>query len=217
MPASARVLIVDDDPVTLAALPTTLSILVPNVGVSTCESALAGLGQLRTTDYRMILADLRMPEMDGLTFLRKVHEIRPNTPVVLMSGANEWGLAKRVLEEGAFAFVPKPIHRGQLAQAVRLAVQCSHMRDRVRFGRRHLTHLSEVLKRAQAGPSSSQIGQDARRRMEQGKRRGTASIVQIERVIGTVLEHLRSHNETLRVLEDHAHAEARSLLDSLGE
>lgn len=53
--------------------------------------------------------------------------------------------------------------------------------------------------------------------MKQGKQRGTASIVQIERVIGTVSEHLRTHNETLRSLEDQAHAEAKSLLDSLGE
>jgi len=122
MPPRASVLIVDDDPVTLAALPTTLSIHLRDVSVSTCVSGLLGLERLRAMAFGAILADLHMPGMDGLTFLHKVHEIRRHTAVVMMSGAAEWGVAKRALEEGAFAYVQKPINRGLLTQAACLAL-----------------------------------------------------------------------------------------------
>ena len=217
MPPRASVLIVDDDPATLAALPTTLSIHLPDVSVSTCVSGLLGLERLRAMDFGVILADLRMPGMDGLTFLHKVHEVRRHTAVVMMSGVTEWGIAKRALEAGAFAYVQKPINRGLLTQAVRLALHCREMRDRVKFGKRRLDRLSAVLRRAQSLPAPSEVFKVALTRTAEGHRRGTASIVQIERVIASVTHHLRSHNETLRMLEGEAQAEAKCLLDALGE
>ena len=78
---------------------------LPDVRVTTRESAITGLEALRNTTYRVLIADLRMPEMDGLTLLRQVHQVREHTPVVIMSGVTEWGLTKRVVEAGAFAFI----------------------------------------------------------------------------------------------------------------
>lgn len=144
MTSRPSVLLVDDDPATLIALPDVLTARLQDVSVTTCESAMTGLEALRDTNYRVVVADLRMPEMDGLTLLRNIRQIREHTPVVIMSGVTEWGLAKRVLAAGAFAFIQKPVERAYLAQAVQLAVQCSDMRERVMFGKRRLARLSEL-------------------------------------------------------------------------
>jgi len=69
-----------------------------------------------------------------LTLLGHVRQVREHTPVVMMSGVTEWGLTKRVVEAGAFAFIQKPFEGAQFAHTVRLAIQCSQMRERVAFG-----------------------------------------------------------------------------------
>jgi DNA-binding NtrC family response regulator len=211
------VLVVDDDPDLLVALTDMLTYRLRDVRVTTRESAITGLEALRNTNYRVMIADLRMPEMDGLTLLRHVHQVRAYTPVVIMSGVTEWGLTKRVVEAGAFAFIQKPFERGPLAQTVRLAIQCSRMRERVELGKRRLARLSEVLRRAQSSPSPSQARQHALRRMDHAVRGGNSSITRLERLITNLTEHLRPHNETLLLLEEQAHARAKRMLDTLGE
>ena len=213
----ASVLILDNDPVTRLALPEMLTTRLPDVSVRTCHSAITGLDALRDTNYRVVIADLRMPEMDGLTLLRKVRQVREYTPVVVMSGVTEWGLAKRVVEEGAFAFIQKPFERVQLAQTVRLAIQCSELREQVRFGKRRLGRLSELLRRATSSPALSPALQEALKRMEQGERHGKASIARIEAGIARVTEHLCRHNETLSVFEAQARTRTKTMLETLGE
>ena len=211
------VLIVDDDPAILVALSDMLAYRLRDVRVTTRESAITGLEALRNTNYRVLIADLRMPEMDGLTLLRKVHQVREHTPVVIMSGVTEWGLTKRVVEAGAFAFIQKPFDRVQLSQTVRLAIQCSQMRQRVMYGKIRLARLSELLRRAQSMPSSSQTVDNALRRMGEAVRCGNSSIARLERLITNLTEHLRPDNETLWLLEEQAHARAKRMLETLGE
>ena len=131
----ASVLVVDDDPTTLIALPDMLRSRLPDVTITTCDSALTGLEVLHDANYHVLLADLRMPEMDGLTLLREVRHIRQHMPVLIMSGVTEWGLAKRVIEAGAFAYVQKPVERGYVAQAVRLASSAAECKNRSDLGK----------------------------------------------------------------------------------
>jgi DNA-binding NtrC family response regulator len=217
MSFQASVLVVDDDPATLIALPDMLMSRLQDVTVTTCESALTGLEALHDTKYRVLIADLRMPEMDGLTLLRKVRHIRQYMPVLIMSGVTEWGLAKRVIEAGAFAFIQKPVERAQVAQSVRLAIQCSRMLEQVRFGKRRLARLSELLKRAHGLPCLSHHMRDAVTRMEQGQQRGTVAVAHIERVISRVTEALGKQSETLRSLQEDARTQAKIMLQALGE
>jgi DNA-binding NtrC family response regulator len=128
------VLVVDDDPAILIALSDMLTYRLRHVRVTTRQSAITGLQALRSTNYRVLITDLRMPEMDALTLLGHVRQVREHTPVVMMSGVTEWGLTKHVVEAGAFAFIQKPFEGAQFAHTVRLAIQCSQMRERVAFG-----------------------------------------------------------------------------------
>jgi DNA-binding NtrC family response regulator len=142
MASGASVLIVDDDPATLVALPDIITTRIPGASVTTYESAIMGLEALRTSDYEAVAAYVRTPEMDGLTLMCKVRQIREYTPVVVMSSITECCLAKRMLEAGAFAVIQMPFDHTELTSAIWLAVQCSKLRERVARGERLLTRLS---------------------------------------------------------------------------
>lgn len=217
MAPSASVLVVDDDPATLIALPDMLRIRLRDVSVDAHGSALTALQAFRKTNYGIVLADLRMPEMDGLTLLRKIHQVRNHTPVVMMSGVTEWGLAKRASEAGAFAFVQKPFECVHLAHTVRLAIQCSHMRERVMCGKRRLARLSNVLKRAQASSFSSQASHNAVRQLEQIESNGLYSIARVERLLIELRHRYRPVNNALARLEEQGRAETQRMLETLGE
>lgn len=67
--AIARILLVDDDPVLLQALPETLTLKLYRVLVETSLSAVEALDQIRKTEYDVILSDLKLPGLDGLQLL----------------------------------------------------------------------------------------------------------------------------------------------------
>src|SRR5207245_10516856 len=63
----ARVLIVDDEPALLQALPVALRLRMPGVTVETADSAAAALDRIAALDYDAIVTDIKMPEEDGFT------------------------------------------------------------------------------------------------------------------------------------------------------
>src|SRR5207244_4425155 len=76
----ARILIVDDDTSLLKALPEAVRLRLKGVQVDTCDSAPQALDRLRVTDYDAIVADIKMPGMDGLALLAEIRTLRPDTP-----------------------------------------------------------------------------------------------------------------------------------------
>ena len=87
-----------------------------------------------------------------------------------------WGLAKRVVEAGAFAFIQKPFERAAFAQTLRLSIQCNRTLRKVMQGKRRLAHLSELLQRAQSTSTSSQAFDRALRQMRHKVRDANNSI-----------------------------------------
>ncbi|MCB9331107.1 MAG: response regulator [Lewinellaceae bacterium] len=57
----------------------------------------------------MVLSDINMPQMDGLTFLGKVHELRPTLKVIMVSAYGDMANIRRAMNFGAYDFIPKPI------------------------------------------------------------------------------------------------------------
>ncbi|MES4784751.1 MAG: hybrid sensor histidine kinase/response regulator, partial [Nitrospiraceae bacterium] len=106
--AIARILLVDDDPVLLQALPETLTLKLYRVLVETSLSAVEALDQIRKTEYDVILSDLKLPGLDGLQLLDRIRQISPGTPVLLMTGHGDGDIGREALRRGAFAFLQKP-------------------------------------------------------------------------------------------------------------
>lgn len=74
----------------------------------------------------LVLTDIRMPGMDGLTLMNRVHEIDRDIPVILITGHGDVQLAVRAMREGAYDFVEKPFDASQLAEIVARA--CDYRR-----------------------------------------------------------------------------------------
>lgn len=64
----------------------------------------------------LVVTDIRMPGMDGLTLMNRIHEIDTDIPVVLITGHGDVQLAVRAMREGAYDFVEKPFAGSQLAE-----------------------------------------------------------------------------------------------------
>lgn len=126
----SRILIVDDDPALLEALPDSIRTRMP-VQVDTADSGARALELIAATDYDAIVTDIKMPEMDGLSLLEKVRELRPDTPTLLITGHGERDLAVRALRGGAYDFIEKPIERDHFIASLDRAIQARHLRREV--------------------------------------------------------------------------------------
>src|SRR2546423_1458698 len=127
--AAARVLIVDDDPALLQALPQTLRLRMSGVTVDTADSAVAALERISERDYDAIVTDIKMPGMDGLTLLAEILSRRPDTPTLMITGHGEYDLALQCLRGGAYDFIQKPIERDQFLTSLHRAIE-AHARNR---------------------------------------------------------------------------------------
>ena len=126
-----RVLIVDDDPALLKALPETLKLKMAMLAVDTSDSASGALARVAETDYDAIVTDIKMPGMDGLALLREIRALRPATPTLLITGHGEDDLAIRALRGGAYDFIKKPIDRDYFVSALTRAIQLRQMGQRI--------------------------------------------------------------------------------------
>jgi len=112
-----KILLVDDD----AKLSRVLALRLESEGydvvaAASGEEALARLGETRP---RFVLADLRMPGMDGIELLARIQERYPGLPVALISAQGDIPDAVRATHAGAVDFLTKPIDRDRLLDCVR--------------------------------------------------------------------------------------------------
>ncbi|TMD62590.1 MAG: hybrid sensor histidine kinase/response regulator [Chloroflexi bacterium] len=127
----STILIVDDDPALLQALPQALNLRLDGVEVQTSDSALEALKLIRDYNYDAIVSDIKMPGMDGLALLEKIGDLRPDIPTLLITGHGEHDLAVRALRGGAYDFIQKPIDRDYLVAALKRAIQAHQLRTQV--------------------------------------------------------------------------------------
>ena len=134
MTGHPTILLVDDDAALLQVLPEMLLLRLEDVVVETCNSAAEALERVAARDYDAIVTDIKMPGMDGLTLLERIHAIRPETPTILITGHGEHDLAVRALRGGAFDFIQKPIDRdyfvASLSRAIRMRAMSREIDDR---------------------------------------------------------------------------------------
>jgi signal transduction histidine kinase len=127
----ARILIVDDDPALLQALPQAITLRMQRVIVDTSDSATGALQLVRHQQYDAIVSDIKMPGMDGLALIEQLQKLCPETPALLITGHGERDLAIQALRVGAYDFIQKPIDRDYFISALRRAIQTYQMRRQI--------------------------------------------------------------------------------------
>jgi DNA-binding NarL/FixJ family response regulator len=158
-----KVLIVDDEHLMLSALRAVLERdgEIDIVGeADSGEKVFPLVGQCGPD---AVLLDVRMPGMDGLEVLERIHERYPSIAVLMLSGIDDPALVRAALERGASAFVLKQVQPRDLAAAVRQAVFGSVFRPLELARRIHgdAVELAGLSKREllQAGASNHEIAQ----------------------------------------------------------
>ncbi len=200
--SGARVLLVDDDAALLQALPEALHLRLPELVVDTCDEALEALRRIAEVDYDAIISDIKMPGMDGLALLERVHAIRPSTPTLLITGHGEHELAIQALRGGAYDFVKKPIDRDYFMASLARAVQMRQLSRQVEQQRldleRHAASLEQkVAERTLELVAANRAKDKLLRQRDQAldEARVAAERLQVlQHVTDTALTHLDLHN-----------------------
>ncbi len=141
-----RILTIEDQP----AVRSGIAAYLEDSGFEMLEASdgASGLQAFRREAPDVVLCDLRLPGMDGLDVLSAISEESPETPVIVVSGANLLGDAVQALRRGAWDFVTKPIQdMGVLENAVRRALERAELMQQNRTYREHLENLNRELTR----------------------------------------------------------------------
>ncbi|MBL6853327.1 MAG: response regulator transcription factor [Alphaproteobacteria bacterium] len=114
------VFVVDDD----ADVRESLGLLLGRAGyqVKDFESGRAFLNGAVPRERACVLADVRMPEMDGFTLQREIARRWPDLPVIIMTGHGDIPMAVRAMRAGAIDFLEKPFEKPALLDAIRRAL-----------------------------------------------------------------------------------------------
>ncbi len=114
-----KIIIIDDDPTIIEALTEMLEL--EGFDVESHIRAEKALISLNKNSAAVILSDVRMPKMDGLSLLARTQELDNELPVLLMSGHGDIPMAIEAMKEGAYDFLEKPLQPAQLINQLQRA------------------------------------------------------------------------------------------------
>jgi two-component system response regulator AtoC len=126
LPERKQVLIVDDEPNLRKILSAQLT--RDGYDVLTAEDGEQGLHLLREHHIDLVITDLKMPKVDGMTLLKRALEEEPELPVVLVTAHGTIDTAVEALKRGAFDFVTKPFDKDEVRQIVAKALKTRELR-----------------------------------------------------------------------------------------
>jgi len=86
------------------------------------ENAHQALDRIRDNNWDVVLLDIRMPGMDGLELQKRLHELKPQLTVIIMTAYASVESAIEALKSGAFDYITKPIDPDELSQLVKRAM-----------------------------------------------------------------------------------------------
>ena len=154
MTEALKVLIIEDDPDVRLGCEQALQLEgILTESVASAEDARPLLGK----DFRgVIVSDIRLPRMDGMTFLREVLAVDPQLPVVLITGHGDISMAVQAMKDGAHDFIQKPFSPEYLVEVVRRALEKRQLTLEVRDLRNRLAGRDQIEARLIGNAASMQ-------------------------------------------------------------
>jgi DNA-binding NtrC family response regulator len=128
MVGDVHILLVDDSANFLMAGQELLRSQHPRSVIAVAADAERALFTIRQQDYHVIISDIRLPGLDGLQLLTECQRIRPDTPVILISGYGDRDIEDEAARAGAYAFLHKPVDPDAFCSVVQRAVLRAQMR-----------------------------------------------------------------------------------------
>ena len=118
----SKILIIEDEAAIRRVLVKILSEENTTYVVEEAEDGAAGYEKIKNNDYDLVLCDIKMPKMDGVELLEAVKKIKPEIPMVMISGHGDMETAINTMRLGAFDYISKPPDLNRLLNTVRNAL-----------------------------------------------------------------------------------------------
>ena len=118
-----RILVIEDEASIRRVLKKIISEENEAYQVEEAEDGLLGLEMIKNNDYDLVLCDIKMPKMDGVEVLEKAKKIKPEIPIVMISGHGDLDTAVNTMRLGAFDYISKPPDLNRLLNTVRNALE----------------------------------------------------------------------------------------------
>ena len=127
----ATVVVVDDEEIVLTSIISFLN-LESDYQVATFTSAKEALKYIGENDVDLVISDYLMPEMDGLTFLDQVKQMRPEVPRIILTGyADKENAIKAINDVGLYQYIEKPWDNDDLLIIIRNGLEKNKLMKRI--------------------------------------------------------------------------------------
>ena len=118
----SKILIIEDEEAIRRVLVKILTEESKDYQVFEAEDGLAGTEAIKKSDFDLILCDIKMPKMDGVEVLEAAKKIKPEIPVVMISGHGDLDTAVNTMRLGAYDYISKPPDLNRLLNTIRNAL-----------------------------------------------------------------------------------------------
>ncbi|MBO3116223.1 sigma-54-dependent Fis family transcriptional regulator [Winogradskyella sp. DF17] len=118
----SKILIIEDEAAIRRVLVKILSEENKTYSVEEAEDGLVGIEKIKKGDYDLVLCDIKMPKMDGVEVLEAAKKLKPEIPIVMISGHGDLDTAVNTMRLGAFDYISKPPDLNRLLNTVRIAL-----------------------------------------------------------------------------------------------
>ncbi len=121
------VLIIDDDPTFCLMLKSFLT--KKDFAAETAFSGSEAINQVSKHNFDVVLSDFRLPDTDGLALLEEIRELKPGTPVIIMTSYADIRIAVKAMKIGAYEYVTKPVNPDEILLILKNALNRDKEKD----------------------------------------------------------------------------------------
>ncbi len=139
----ANILVVDDERSIRNTLKEVLE--YENHKVDLAIDGIEALEIITKSKYDIILCDIKMPKMDGIEVLEKVHEMSPDATIIMISGHGNIDTAVEAIKKGAFDFIEKPLDLNRLLITIRNGLEKNHLVSETKVLKRKVSKTFEII------------------------------------------------------------------------
>ena len=118
----SKILIIEDEESIRRVLNKILKEENPSYEIFQANDGVSGFEMIKKEDFDLVLCDIKMPKMDGIEVLQLVKKIKPDIPIVMISGHGDLETAVSTMRYGAYDYISKPPDLNRLLNTVRNAL-----------------------------------------------------------------------------------------------